>query len=106
MKVALLIPVCSRSCNFKTIEDAPFIKILYPSFLATKEEGFEYVFYLGMDDDDLFYQNHRSFFLNAGIQVVTLTGCQHAPALAWNQIFEEAIKDSTIDYFYQLAEVQ
>jgi hypothetical protein len=104
MKIALLIPVCSRSCNFSSIQQTPLHQILYPSFVRTKESQYEYVFYIGMDDDDLFYQQHKSYFISQGFHIVDLKGCQHAPAWAWNQLYAEAVKDISIDYFYQLAD--
>jgi hypothetical protein len=104
IKISILIPVCSRNCNFTDIKDTYFYNTLYPSFLKTKEDGYEYIFYIGIDDDDEFYLKNQEYFSDLGFRIIKLKDCQHAPAIAWNQLYEEAMKDKTISYFYQLAD--
>ena len=102
MHIALLVPVCSRNQTYTSIEDTPFMKYLYPSFKNTIEDGYIYTFYIGYDDDDVFYENNNVI---EGIQLHKLTDCQHAPATAWNKLadisFNSEIKH---DYFFQIGD--
>lgn len=103
MKIAFLVPLCSRNQNYSSLEDTGFYKYLLPTFEKTRSPGYEYVFYLGFDDDDVFYQQHRAELERKGFKTLELKGCQHAPAKAWSQIFKMAYDDGA-DYFYQLGD--
>jgi hypothetical protein len=100
MKIGILVPVCSRNQSWTEYEECFFHTALWKSFQATKSEGYEYVFYIGLDDDDAFFLQHRDRL--PGITVL-LTGCQHAPARAWNILFQRAYDDGC-NYFFQLAD--
>lgn len=108
MQIALLIPVCSRNQNYSSIEDTPFLKRLYPSFLHTSESRtFQYTIYIGYDDDDLFYKTHARELKNVDprIQIYELSGCQHAPAFAWNQLAAIAsANEIPYEYFFQIGD--
>ena len=56
--IALLIPVCSRNKKYNTLSDTPIINCIYPSFLNTKNEEYNYSFFIGIDDDDEFYKSN------------------------------------------------
>lgn len=99
-KVGLLVPVCSRNQPWTQYEECFLYTALWQSFQATKSEGYEYVFYIGLDDDDAFFLKYRDQL--PGVSVL-LTGCQHAPAHAWNVLFQRAYDDGC-DYFFQLAD--
>lgn len=101
MNVAILVPVCSRNQTYESIDDIPLLKNLYPSFLKTKEE-YNYKFFIGYDDDDLFYiENSKKLNFDS----YALSGCQHAPATAWNKLAEIAFKDEIkFNYFFQVGD--
>ena len=110
--IALLVPVCSRNQNYQTIEDIPFLKYLWPSFLKTYNPTHNYTFYIGIDNSDEFYmENYKkiynclenlSNYENIRIYYVILIDCEHKPAKAWNKLFEVAYRGT--DYFYQIGD--
>lgn len=106
--IALLVPVCSRNQHYRFIEETPFLTRLYPSFLQTSEPSpFQYTIFIGYDDDDGFYKTHAQEFKNIDprIRVHELAGCQHAPALAWNQLAAIAAADAIpFEYFFQVGD--
>jgi hypothetical protein len=100
MKIGVLVPVCSRKQDWKTYEECYLHRALLPSFEETKSDGYEYVFYVGVDDDDVFFLENADKL--PGV-VVVLSDCRHAPARAWNRLFRRAYDDGC-DYFFQLAD--
>lgn len=102
MIVSILIPVCSRNQTYSCFEDTPFMKKFYPSFLATKSSSFTYNIYIGYDDDDTFYVENIAKFKPITENLFCLSGCQHAPAKAWNILAEKAY--STSDYLFQIGD--
>lgn len=104
VRVALLVPVCSKDQNYTSFENTCFMKNLYASWNETKSKLYEYKIFLGYDDDDTYYKNHRQDMEKyTDIQVVELTGCKNAPAFAWNKLFKEAY-DAGYDYFFQIGD--
>ena len=102
-KIALIVPLCSRKQNYQSLDDTTFIKSMIPSFEMNKSEGYEYQFYLGYDDDDIFYIDNHENLEKLGYKVFKLSGCQNAPAFAWNKLFEIAYNEG-YDYFYQMGD--
>ena len=109
--IALLVPVCSRNQNYKTIDDIPFFKYLLPSFLKTYNPNYKYTFYIGIDNTDEFYmENYKKIYNHSNIcnygniylHYVILKDCEHKPAWAWNKLFEVA--HHCTDYFYQIGD--
>jgi len=105
--IALLVPICSRNQNYKTIEEIPFLKYLLPSFLKTYNPSYKYTFYIGIDDTDTFYMENYKYLesianKNINIQSIILQNCEHKPAHAWNKLFEVAY--NLHDYFYQVGD--
>jgi hypothetical protein len=103
MEIAVLVPMCSRNQPWKTLEDCFFFQHLFPSFRATKSPDHHYTFYLGIDDDDAFFRAHAPELAMMGFKVIYLTGCQHAPAFAWNRLFQIAGL-SRYDYYFQIGD--
>lgn len=103
MKIAILVPVCSRNQQYSTIEDIPFVKKLYPSFLETKEDGYEYTFFIGFDDDDEFYKSNIDGLKKYSKHIHMLSGCQHSPSWAWNKLAEIAYS-MDFEYFFQIGD--
>ena len=103
MSIALLIPMCSRNQSWNGIEDCYFLQSFLPRFELTKSPSYKYTFYLGIDDDDTFFLRHETHLTDRGFKVVKLIGCQHAPAQAWNQLFDVAVKGGR-EYFFQVGD--
>lgn len=104
IKVAILIPLCSRNQKWDNIDEIDFIKIFLPSFHRTKEKDYRYIFYLGIDDNDTFFNRYREdleYKLGYKDRIIILEGCNHNPARAWNILYKEAYRDNC-DYFYQV----
>lgn len=104
-KIALLIPVCSRNQSYKGFEDVPLIRIFLRHFNDTKEsDKYEYKLFIGYDDDDEFYNNHKYELYDAlDCCVIMLRNCQHNPVRAWNQLFEKAVEED-YDYYFQIGD--
>ena len=58
----MLIPVCSRNKQYKTLSDTSIMKCIYPSFLNTKNEEYNY------DIKDNRYKNNDFEFKNYPIK--------------------------------------
>jgi len=102
MSIAVLVPVCSRAHIWIDFKDCFLMNRLLPSFNATKESTYSYTFYFGVDDDDSFFLTYRSELEALG-KVVILSGCQHAPAWAWNRLAEVAYNDGH-EYLFQIGD--
>lgn len=108
VKIAMLIPVCSRYQSYTKLEDSPLFRVFLPNFYRTKElEGYKYKMFIGYDDDDAFYKSHQERIKSSvkGIEtdVVMLRNCQHHPVRAWNQLFDRAY-DQGFDYYFQIGD--
>ena len=104
MKIAILIPLCSRNQTYKRLEDAPFIKIFLPHLTRTKEAGYTYKLFVGYDDDDAFYLKHHDALSSLkDVDVSVLSNCQHHPTRAWNMLFQKAVNQN-FDYFFQVGD--
>lgn len=95
--------MCSRNQSWNTLDECPFLTHLYPSLLRTQTDGHVYEIYLGFDDDDAFFLTTQEKLKELGFRWKVLVGCQHAPALAWNQLAEWAVSEEC-DYLYQLGD--
>lgn len=106
INIALLIPVCSRNKQYNTLSDTPIMNCIYPSFLNTKNEEYNYSFFIGIDDDDEFYKLHYDELNKIFKNVHILSECQHAPAFAWNKLAMKAYNSTDIeyDYFFQVGD--
>jgi hypothetical protein len=99
--IAILVPVCSRGKSYRDISEIPFLNYLYPSFERIKE-NYNYTFFIGYDDDDIFYIKNAHKLKH---KTIKLSNCQHAPAHAWNKLAEIAYKDEIkYDYFFQIGD--
>ena len=104
MKIAILVPVCSRNQTYGCLEDTPLFKNLLKSFEETKENEFEYTFFIGYDNDDIFYKTNKSNF-PAELKLFELIDCQESPPAAWNQLAKYAYNDHVMyDYFFQVGD--
>lgn len=100
--IAVLLPLCSRNQHYTDLASTPLFSRFLPAFERTKSSEHVYKIYLGYDDDDAFYLHHGEELAQTGT-VLKLTGCQHAPAWAWNQLMARAYEDGC-EYFFQIGE--
>jgi hypothetical protein len=59
MNIALLIPITSQGRQWKNLYDSYFINLTLATFLLTKNDCYNYTFYLGFDEDDSLFNNSR-----------------------------------------------
>jgi hypothetical protein len=102
MSIAILVPVCSRAHTWSTFEDCFLFRRFLPSFEATRDPNQVYQIYIGVDDDDQFFLTYRYELEKIG-RVILLSGCQHAPAWAWNQLAKVAYQDGH-EYMFQIGD--
>lgn len=104
--IAILIPLCSRNQNYEDFDKTPFIDKFLPHFNKTKEDIFNYKIFIGIDDDDKYYIEHKQKLIKQCYKVLILDKCQNAPAFAWNKLALEAYNDKDIcfDYFFQVGD--
>lgn len=103
--IAILVPICSRNKSYKSLQEVPLFNCLYNSFLKTKNNNYHYDFFIGFDDDDDFYKNNYKTLLEEFKNVYILTGCQHAPATAWNKLSNYAYTSNIhYEYFFQVGD--
>jgi len=110
MKVGLLIPSTSKGRDeWKDIKDTYLWYLTLQTFVSTRDTEHEYVFYIGIDDDDRLYsvpeyQIEVSEFLKehgVSIQFISMGGLPkgHLTKM-WNRLFQIAYDDGC-DYFFQ-----
>jgi hypothetical protein len=103
--VVFIIPTTSRDRNYMNIYDTPIMKTLYPSL--KKIDVAKYTFVVGMDDDDVFFNEnidelkkalpdnfHFHFFNNFDKSYVCIV----------NQLGATAIEKYNADYIYVFAD--
>jgi len=120
MKIAVIIPVTSNKCHYKNFKDTDLFNILFKSFFTSYnlsaavgpgDLNHEYKFYLGIDSDDVFYQDYKvqndiSKFINVmkntTIEFVSIDSSHKGNVChIWNELFINAYKDN-YDYFVQI----
>ena len=105
IKVAILIQLCSRNQKWNNIDEIDFIKIFLPSFHRTKEEDYRYIFYLGIDDNDTFFNRYREdleYKLGYKDRIIILEGCNHNPARAWNILYRGVpLPLKALDFYFE-----
>ena len=101
--IGILITVCSRNQAYTSFEEIPLMKTFMPGFNETKENKFEYVFFIGFDDTDEFYMENEHLLQRQGLKTVILKGCEHKPAKAWNILLEKAYEFGC-EYFFQVGD--
>lgn len=102
-RIAILIPVCSRNQTWERLEDCYLIRSFLPRFEATQSPEYTYQIYLAVDDDDAFFLRYVDDLRERGFRVHVVSGCQHAPARAWNQLFDLAVAEGN-EYFFQIGD--
>jgi len=109
MKIGLLIPCTSKNRNWSSIKECYFYNLTLKTFLLTQDQEHTYHFYIGVDNDDIlfnnvaeqeFLKNFNRIFKNVHIHFITFTIKKGYLTKMWNELFNQAYKDGC-DYFYQ-----
>tara|TARA_R100000654_G_scaffold12996_2_gene28266 strand:+ start:2666 stop:3394 length:729 start_codon:yes stop_codon:yes gene_type:complete len=102
--LAILIPLCSKKQDWKSVGDIDFFNVFLDAFWQTISHKHNYRFYLGYDENDLFLKKRlgimKKRFAN-GIFVELPKTCNGNPCEAWNLLYKEALKEPSNEYFYQ-----
>ena len=93
--------MCSRAHEWTRFDECFLVTHFLPSFHATKG-AHEYRMYIGVDDNDEFFLKHRGRLEEIGL-VVILSGCNHAPAWAWNKLAQVSY-DAGDEYLFQIGD--
>ena len=107
MHIAFLIPTTSKGKEWKKFSDSFLSSILISSL---NDPQFDITLFLGIDADDAFYNDNDvlSDLLqelqkkNLKLNITHFEGMKkgHLTQM-WNVLFDEALKDESIDYFFQ-----
>jgi len=106
MTLAILISLCSKNQNWKSIDQTDFVEIFLNSWFVTHSIK-DTKFYLGYDENDEFFKDNiedlkKRYPANFFNIIELPKSCNGNPCAAWNILYEEALKDDTNEYFYQV----
>ena len=105
--VAILTPMTSRKQSWTHLHECSFLTTLMPSLLRTWEPAkFDYRFYLGIDDADVFFQKHppaREARLRPVDKLLSYDGFKGNPCGIWTELMRTAHADGC-EYFQQLGD--
>lgn len=110
MDIALLIPATSNKRCYTCFKDTDLYCYLFKSFFTTYNINHNYIIYLGIDENDKFYQSHEiqneikkfiSVMKNTNIYIFSFDKSYKGNVGAiWSYLYKEAY--SSNDYFIQL----
>ena len=110
MKIGLLIPSTSNGRDWKTIQESYLYNHTLKSFLLTYDKEYSYTFYIGIDKDDIVYDNTDNMnqlkkianaMKNIQMEFVYMDNIPKGHlTVMWNKLFETAYNDNC-DYFFQ-----
>jgi hypothetical protein len=110
-KIALLIPTtCKGRDSWATVKDTYLFQLTLKSFFLTQDKEHEYIFYIGIDEDDRIFSKEYSqqeilkikqVFKNANFKFITMRNVKkgHLTKM-WNILFKQAYDEGN-DYFFQ-----
>ena len=58
MKVGILIPCTSKGRDWKNMKETYLYQLSLKTFIITMDKEHEYVFYIGIDNNDRIFDNH------------------------------------------------
>ena len=110
-KIALLIPTtCKGKDSWGDIKDTYLFNLTLKSFLLTQNKEHEYIFYIGIDEDDRIFNKlenqceitkFKKVFKNVDYKFITMDGIKKGHlTIMWNILFKMAY-DENCDYFFQ-----
>ena len=105
--IAVLLSLCSRNQDWKTVDDIDLFKTFMIGFYNTIKNYDEFIFYIGYDSNDEFIKNNlnsikkrvheKDVFIELPAEETNENPCE-----AWNILAREALKNKNIKYFYQV----
>ena len=106
MTLAILISLCSKNQNWKSIDQTDFVEMFLNSWFVTHTIK-DTKFYLGFDENDEFFKDNiedlKKRYPHNFFNIIELPKtCNGNPCKAWNILYEEALKDKENEYFYQV----
>jgi hypothetical protein len=108
-KISFIVPTTSNKRGWKSYNESYLHNYLFQTVYTTKNDDFEYVFYLGFDDTDSLYLSDESIQSmkddcknkNFSLKITTFNNIEtgHLTRM-WNTLFKAAYEDGC-DYFVQ-----
>ena len=112
-RICIMIPVTSRNRKWKCFSQTDLYNIFLKSFFLSlrKEENFEFLIVLAIDDDDRLFKNYKVQqeiinFVNkrAKVEFISTNGIKKGfVGEMWNRCFEFGIQEN-YDYFLQIGD--
>jgi hypothetical protein len=99
MKIAVLVPSTSRNRTWKEADDS-YLNMLFKTFKETADSEHEYMFFVGVDDNDEYYIRHKSAFEKEDIRIVPVRVERGYVTHIWNALAKIAYDDG-FDYMFQ-----
>ena len=106
--IAILIPTTSKNRTFESVEDCDLYKYTISSFEKIKNKEHRYLYLIGVDEDDIFYNNPKIREAFKKIPNVKIEWFEYPPSdgnvvFIWNDLYKKAYmnKDIKFDYFHQ-----
>jgi len=108
MKIGILIPTTSNGRKWSTIKDSYLYNLTFKTFLLTQDPEHEYVFYIGIDNDDPIYNKEQQqvlekfniIFKNISVKFIYMNCKKGHLTKMWNILFKQAYEEDC-EYFYQ-----
>lgn len=109
--LGIIIPTTSNEKLYNNITDYIFFQVTLPSFLKTASRKNNYNFYMGYDDDDLFFKNNKNLLVdyfnkltgpNYSIQFYEMENLKGKVGKIWSNLGEIARKNN--EYLYQIGD--
>lgn len=112
IKIGFIIPTTSNKKNYKTIGEIDFFKIVMESLKKQLNNEYIYKFYLGYDDDDIFYNKNKNNIIdyfnnlklkNTSIKLIKIKNKKGRVGSIWSDLAELALNDDC-EYLYQIGD--
>ena len=107
LNVAVLIPMTSKNQMWLNLVDCSFIRVFLTNFLKTYESKYNYRFYIGIDDNDVFFQKYKNDLqarLKTTDKIINFDNSYNGnPCGIWNKLYSLAYYDNN-DYFFQVGD--
>lgn len=103
--IAILISLCSKKQDWKSLHNSDFFSVFLDSFMVTKSKKYKHKIYLGYDENDKFFaERHQELCDRLSEDMFTVVvlpkRCNGNPCEAWNILYKTAYEDNCT-YFYQ-----
>jgi hypothetical protein len=109
--IGLIIPTSSNKKKYKNINDYIFLNNTLPSIINTSSDNHFYNFYLGYDDDDIFFLTNKEKIIdhfnnitknNYNIKLIEINNLKGKVGAIWSFLAQKAKNEN--DYIYQIGD--